>query len=47
VEQTTRERLANAKPEDWVSFEDAAREGGWDLDVESDDAPDDAGPPVR
>ncbi len=47
VEQTTRERLANAKPEDWVSFEDAAREGGWDLDVESDDDPDDAGPPVR
>jgi hypothetical protein len=37
VEGITRERLANARPEDWISFEDAAREGGWDLDVESDD----------
>ncbi|MGY4771759.1 hypothetical protein ACXC9Q_33060 [Kribbella sp. CWNU-51] len=36
-EQVVRERLATAGPEDWVSFEDAAREGGWDLDVESDD----------
>lgn len=33
MEDLTRERLANARPEDWVSFEDAAREGGWDLDV--------------
>ncbi|TDW94252.1 hypothetical protein EV137_1554 [Kribbella pratensis] len=28
-----RRRLANTGPEDYVSFEDAAREGGWDLDV--------------
>ncbi len=47
MEQITRERLANAKPGDWVSFEDAVREGGWDLDVESEDDPGDAGPPAR
>ena len=39
-EQLVRERLANARPEDWVSFEDAAREGGWDLDVEPGPADD-------
>lgn len=37
VENITRERLANSGPEDWISFEDAAREGGWNLDVEDDD----------
>ncbi|WP_328521975.1 hypothetical protein [Kribbella sp. NBC_00359] len=37
VEGITRDRLANARPEDWISFEDAAREGGWDLDVEDDE----------
>jgi len=36
-EQLVRDRLANSRPEDWVSFEDAAREGGWDLDVSDDD----------
>jgi hypothetical protein len=36
VEDITRERLANARPEDWISFEDAAREGGWDLDVDDE-----------
>lgn len=38
AEDITRERLANARPEDWISFEDAAREGGWDLDVEDDNS---------
>lgn len=28
-----RRRLAHTRPDDYVSFEDAAREGGWDLDV--------------
>ncbi|WP_350277220.1 hypothetical protein [Kribbella sp. HUAS MG21] len=28
-----RQRLANDDPSQWVSFADAAREGGWDLDV--------------
>jgi hypothetical protein len=33
-EQLVRDRLASApNPEDWISFEDAAREGDWDLDV--------------
>lgn len=32
-EQLVRERLANDDASKWVSFEDAAREGGWDLDV--------------
>ncbi|TDO69669.1 hypothetical protein EV651_101714 [Kribbella sp. VKM Ac-2571] len=36
VADITRERLANAGPEDWISFEDAAREGGWDLDVDDE-----------
>jgi len=39
IERLTAERLSTAGPEDWVSFEDAAREGGWDLDVESPDDP--------
>jgi hypothetical protein len=30
--RVTRDRLASSGPEDFVSFEDAAREGGWDLD---------------
>ncbi|MGW6198377.1 hypothetical protein ACWF0M_19685 [Kribbella sp. NPDC055110] len=28
-----RQRLANTHPDDYVSYEDAAREGGWNLDV--------------
>jgi hypothetical protein len=36
MEQTARERISSTAPEDYVSFEDAAREGGWDLDVEDD-----------
>ena len=33
MEQITRDRLTNTRPEDWVSFEQAAREDGWDLDA--------------
>jgi hypothetical protein len=32
-EELVRRRLADDDPSKWVSFEDAAREGGWDLDV--------------
>jgi hypothetical protein len=32
-QELARQRLANDDPTKWVSFEDAAREGGWDLDV--------------
>lgn len=43
VEDITRERLATARPEDWVPFEDAAREGDWDLDVEDGESAGDSG----
>lgn len=32
-QEMVRQRLANDDPSKWVSFDDAAREGGWDLDV--------------
>lgn len=35
--ELARHRIATARPEDWVSFEDAAREDGWDLSVLDDD----------
>jgi hypothetical protein len=38
VERVARERLANSGPESYTSFEDAAREEGWDLDVDDADA---------
>jgi hypothetical protein len=36
VEGITRERLANARPEDYVSFDDMVREYGWE-DPDADD----------
>jgi len=42
-EQLVRERLANDDPSKWVTFEDAAREGGWDLDVPEGPADDPGG----
>jgi|SRR5215211_2585455 len=43
VVDTTRQRLASAAPEDYVPFEDMAREYGWDLD-DDDDGRSDSGP---
>ncbi|MFG1907841.1 hypothetical protein [Kribbella sp. NPDC048928] len=42
-EELVRQRLANDDPSQWVSFEDAAREGGWDLDVPPYEPPADPG----